>query len=348
MSVTQTRFGTMPDGEEVLCYTITNQSGASASFLTYGAAWQSMLVPDRSGKLRDVVLGYDTLEEYRTQKGYLGAVIGRVANRISNARFTLNGKEYLLFANNNKACLHGGKEGFDKKNWRAVADGDSVVFSLLSPDGDQNFPGSLSVMVTYTLTEDNALSIRYLASADADTIVSLTNHAYFNLAGQGEGTVLGQTLMIDADRFTCIDREIVPTGVIKPVEGSPLDFTTAKPIGRDIESKQENMDAARGYDHNFVLNHKNGGLELACRAEDPQGGVVMETYTDQPGVQLFTAYDFEGRPGKNGKTYGYRPSFCLETQRFADAMAHPDFPSIVLHAGEIFASETVYRFSVAR
>ncbi|HRX58965.1 MAG TPA: aldose epimerase family protein [Eubacteriales bacterium] len=348
MSVTQTRFGTMPDGEEVLCYTITNQSGASASFLTYGAAWQSMLVPDRSGKLRDVVLGYDTLEEYRTQKGYLGAVIGRVANRISNARFTLNGKEYLLFANNNKACLHGGKEGFDKKNWRAVADGDSIVFSLLSPDGDQNFPGSLSVMVTYTLSEDNALSIRYLASTDADTIVSLTNHAYFNLAGQGEGTVLGQTLMIDADRFTCIDREIVPTGVIEPVEGSPLDFTTAKPIGRDIESKQENMDAARGYDHNFVLNHKNGGLELACRAADPQGGVVMETYTDQPGVQLFTAYDFEGRPGKNGKTYGFRPSFCLETQRFADAMAHPDFPSVVLHAGEIFASETVYRFSVAR
>ena len=348
MSVTQTRFGTMPDGEEVLCYTITNQSGARASFLTYGAAWQSMLVPDLGGKLRDVVLGYDTLEEYRTHKNYFGAIVGRVANRISNARFTLNGKEYLLFANNNKACLHGGKEGFDKKNWRAVADGDSIVFSLLSPDGDQNFPGSLSVMVTYTLSEDNALSIRYLASTDADTIVSLTNHAYFNLAGQGEGTVLGQTLMIDADRFTCIDREIVPTGVIEPVEGSPLDFTTAKPIGRDIESRLENMDAARGYDHNFVLNHKNGGLELACRAEDPQGGVVMETYTDQPGVQLFTAYDFEGRPGKNGKTYGFRPSFCLETQRFADAMAHPDFPSIVLHAGEIFASETVYRFSVAR
>lgn len=348
MSVTQTRFGTMPDGEEVLRFTIANQSGASASFLTYGAAWQSMLVPGRGGAMKDVVLGYDTLEAYRTYKGYLGAVVGRVANRISNARFTLGGKEYSLAANNNKACLHGGLKGFDKKNWRAATDGDSVVFSLLSPDGDENFPGNLSVMATYTLTEDNALSIRYLASTDADTIVSLTNHAYFNLAGQGCGTVLGQTLEIDADRFTRIGREIVPTGEIVPVAGTPLDFTRAKPIGQDIDSTLENMDAARGYDHNFVLNHKKGGLEFACRAADPEGGVVMDVYTDQPGVQLFTAYDFEGRPGKSGSTYGFRPSFCLETQHFADAMAHPNFPGIVLHAGEILASETIYRFGAAR
>jgi aldose 1-epimerase len=348
MSVTQDRFGTMPDGEEVLRYTITNNSGASASLLTYGATWQSMLVPDRSGAMRDVVLGYDTLEGYRTNTYYLGAIVGRVANRIGGARFTLNDREYSLFVNHNKACLHGGRIGFDKKNWRATTDDGSVVFSLLSPDGDENFPGNLSVMVTYTLSEDNALAIRYFASTDADTIVNLTNHAYFNLAGQGCGTVLGQTLTIDAERFTHINEEILPTGEIGSVKDGPLDFTAEKPIGLDIDSSLETMDAARGYDHDFILRHQNGGLEFAARAADPEGGIVMETYTDQPGLQFFTPFDFTGMTGKNGKTYGFRPAFCLETQHFADAMAHPDFPSIVLHAGEIFASETVYRFRTLR
>lgn len=348
MSVTETVFGTMPDGEDVLCYTITNRSGASASVITYGAALQSLLVPNRKGDLVDVVLGYDTLEDYRARKNYFGATIGRVGNRIEKAHFTLNGKEYNLFANNGAQCLHGGKIGFDKKNWSSKAEGDSVVLSLVSPDGDEGFPGSLTVTVIYTLTDDNALSIRYYAVSDQDTIVSLTNHSYFNLAGQGVGSVLDQTLMIDADSFTRIDSSIVPNGEIVPVAGTALDFRKAKPIGRDIGATEENMDAARGYDHNFVLNHKKGGLMLAVTAADPKGGVVMETYTDQPGVQLFTAYDFAGMRGKNGAEYGFRPSFCLETQHFANAMAHPNFPSIVLQAGEVLNSETIYHFTTAK
>lgn len=344
MSVTQKPFGTMPGGEETILYTITNRSGASASIASYGATWQAMRVPDRTGDLRDVVLGYDTLDGYRQYKNFLGATIGRVANRIGKARFTLNGREYRLAANNGEACLHGGREGFDKKVWKAAVEEDAVVFSLCSPDGDEGFPGSLSVMVIYSLTEDNALSIRYFAVTDADTIVNLTNHAYFNLGGHVSGTILEQTLQVNAASATRIDERIVPTGEIVPVAGGPLDFRAPKPFGRDIESLLENIGAARGFDHNFVLDHPKGGVEKVARAFDPNGGVWMDVFTDQPGVQLFTPYDFKGMVGKGGVEYGFRPAFCLETQHFADAMAHPEFPSIVLHAGEIYASETIYKF----
>ena len=348
MSVTQQPFGTLPGGEETILYTITNRSGASASIASYGATWQAMRVPDRAGVLRDVVLGYDALEGYCKNARYLGAVIGRVANRIGKARFTLGGKEYRLTANNNEACLHGGREGFDKKVWKAAVEEDAVVFSLFSPDGDENFPGNLSVMVIYSLTEDNALSIRYFAVTDADTIINLTNHAYFNLGGHLSGSVLEQTLQVDAASATRIDEHIVPTGEIVPVAGGPLDFRAAKPIGQDIESTLENMGAARGYDHNFVLDHPNGGVEKIARAFDPRGGIWMDVYTDQPGVQFFTPYDFAGMAAKGGGQYGFRPAYCLETQHFADAMAHPEFPSIVLHAGEVFTSETVYKFGVEK
>lgn len=348
MSVTKSLFGRLPGGEEVFCYTAVNRAGASASFLTYGAAWRSMSVPNKYGAPVDVVLGFDTLEGYLGQTDYIGATIGRVANRIGSARFSLNGTEYALYANDFENCSHGGKTGFDKKNWKASMDGGSVVFTLFSPDGDENFPGNLTVMVIYTLTEENALSIRYLAVTDADTLVSLTNHAYFNLAGQGGGPVLGQTLQIDAEYFTRIDPHILPTGEIVSAAGGPLDFTSEKPIGRDIESHLENMDAARGYDHNFVLNHPNGGVEFAAAAADLRGGIAMDVYTDQPGVQFYTPYDMNAMAGKNGASYGFRPAFCLETQHFADAQAHPDFPSVVLRAGEVLASETVYAFSVKK
>lgn len=344
MSVTKSLFGVLPGGEDVFCYTIENSAGASASFLTYGATWRSMVVPNRSGAPVDVVLGFDTLEGYLGQEDYIGAAIGRVANRIGNARFTLNEKTYELFANDLENCSHGGKVGFDKKNWKAEADGDSVVFSLFSPDGEENFPGNLTVMIVYTLTAENALSIRYSAVTDADTIVNLTNHAYFNLAGQGADTILNQTLAIDAESFTRIDSHILPTGEIASVAGGPLDFTKAKPIGRDLTSCAENMDAARGYDHNFVLRHPNGGVELVAAALDPKGGIGMDVYTDQPGVQLFTPYDMGAMPGKGGAEYGFRPAFCLETQHFADATSHPDFPSIVLRAGNVLQTETVYAF----
>lgn len=347
MSVTVSEIGHLPSGEAVLRYTITNQQGASASLLNYGAIWQTMFVPNREGKLVDVVLGYDTVEDYQKNTMYLGATIGRVGNRIKNARFTLNGVEYKLAANNGAACLHGGIVGFDKKLWQAQIDGDSVFFSLTSPDGEEGFPGTLSVVVIYTLDDDNALSIRYLINSDQDTIQNMTNHAYFNLAGQ-QATVLEQLLQIDANQCTRIDKDVLPTGEIVSVRGTPLDFTRAKPIGRDIAAKGELVDVIGGYDHNFVLNRKTNGVEKIATALDPVGGIAMDVYTDQPGVQLFTPPDFSYMTGKGGVQYGKYPAFCLETQHFADAMNNPQFPSIVLHAGEIFSSETVYRFRVEK
>lgn len=348
MSVSVSEIGKLPSGEAVLRYTITNASGANASLLNYGAIWQTMFVPNRNGELVDVVLGYDTVEDYQKNHMYLGATVGRVANRIKHARFALNGKEYALTANLNGHCLHGGVVGFDKKIWKAEVDGDSVVFTLTSPDGDEHFPGELSVAVIYSLSEDNALSIRYLLNSDADTIQNMTNHAYFNLAGQGTESVLEQTLWIDANRSTQIDREVLPTGEIISVFGTPLDFTKPKPIGKDIAAKAELIDAIGGFDHNFVLNHKEGELAKIATAIDPKGGVAMDVYTDQPGVQLFTPPDFTYMTGKNGVRYGKYPAFCLETQHFANAMDNPGFPSIVLRAGEVFSSETVYQFRVER
>ena len=347
MSVTVSEFGRLPSGEAVLRYTITNKNGASASLLNYGATWQTMFVPNRKGELVDVVLGYDTVEDYQKNFMYLGATIGRVGNRIKNARFTLNGVEYKLAANNGSSCLHGGVVGYDKKIWQAQVDGDAVFFSLTSPDGDEGFPGALSIVVIYSLDEENALSIQYLINSDQDTIQNMTNHAYFNLAGQ-QSTVLEQTLQIFADKFTRIDEATVPTGEIVPVFGTPLDFTKAKPIGRDINAKVEHIDTAGGFDHNFVLHQKTNGVERIATVVDPIGGIAMDVYTDQPGVQLFTPPDFSYMTGKGGVKYGPRPAFCLETQHFADAMNHPNFPSIILRAGEIFSSETIYRFRVEK
>ncbi len=347
MSVTKAPFGRTPDGEEIFVYSITNASGASCSLLDYGATWHSMHVPNRNGVLVDVVLGFETLEEYRNQEWYIGATIGRVANRIGGAHFSLNGEEHSLFANDSGNCSHGGKIGFDKRHWKATVEEQTVVFSRFSPDGEEGFPGNLSAMVTYTLTEDNALSIRYFAVSDRDTLCSMTNHAYFNLAGQGSGSVLGQTLSIDADQFTCIDPTILPTGEIEFVESTPLDFRAAKTIGRDIASRECLMDAALGYDHNFVLNHPQGGVELVARAVDPAGGIGMDVLTDQPGIQLFTPYDMCGLSGKGGAVYHDRAGFCLETQHFANAMRNMHFPSIVLKAGDLYTTETIYRFTVA-
>lgn len=348
MSVSISEFGRLPSGEQVYRYTITNASGASASLLNYGAIWQTMFVPNRKGELVDVVLGYDTLEEYQQNHMYLGATIGRVANRIKNARFTLNGVEYRLAANNGTSCLHGGAVGFDRKMWDAHVDGDSVLFSLVSPDGDEGFPGALSVAVVYSLDEDNALSILYMLNSDADTIQNMTNHAYFNLAGHAGGTILGQTLQIEASRGTKVDKNLIPTGEIAPLSGTPLDFSRAKPIGRDIAAKAELIDVFGGFDHNFVCNHPKGGIERIATAADPADGIAMDVYTDQPGVQLFTPPDFSYMKGKGGVQYGPFPAFCLETQHFASAMEFSHFPSVVLRAGEVFSSETIYQFRVEK
>ena len=347
MSVTVSEIGRLSSGEAVHRYTITNRHGASASLLNYGATWQTMFVPNRKGELVDVVLGYDTVEDYQKNTMYLGCTVGRVANRIRDARFTLGGVAYKLNANLGDCCLHGGNIGFDKKIWQAQIDGDSVIFTLTSPDGDEGFPGTLSVAVIYALSEDNALSIRYMLNSDQDTIQNMTNHAYFNLAGQ-QATVLEQTLWINASRTTRIDKDVTPTGEIVPVRGTPLDFTQAKPIGRDIKAKGELVDVIGGYDHNFVIDRKGSDVEKIATAIDPIGGIAMDVYTDQPGVQLFTPPDFSYMTGKGGVKYGPYPAFCLETQHFADAMNHPHFPSIVLHAGEVFSSETVYLFRVEK
>lgn len=344
MCVTQSFFAHMPDGEEITLFTITNTSGASCTLLSYGATWRSMLLPNRAGELVDVVLGFDSLEGYSTQEWYIGATIGRVANRIGGAHFCLNGTDYDLSPNDCGNCSHGGMLGFDKRNWKAAVEGNSVVFSRYSPDGEEHFPGNLSAMVVYSLSEDNALSIRYFAISDQDTLCSLTNHAYFNLAGQGNGDVLEQELWINAEEFTRIDATILPTGEIVPVAGTPFDFRTPKPIGLEIDSKAERMDAALGYDHNFVLTHPLGGVEVVASAYSPASGIRMDVLTDQPGVQLFTPPDLGGMPGKGGAVYGVRPGFCLETQHYANAMEHTHFPSIVLRAGDLYTSETIYRF----
>jgi len=347
MIISKSLFGRMCDYEEVFLYTITNESGASCALISYGATLQSMRVPNRAGDPIDVVLGFDTLDGYVNQEWYIGATIGRVANRIGSARFTLNGMEYVLFVNDCGNCSHGGKIGFDKRNWKATIEGNSVVFSLYSPDGEENFPGNLSAMVVYSLSENNALSIRYFAVSDQDTLCSLTNHSYFNLAGHNSGAVLKQRLQIDADAFTPVDNSILPTGEIIPVAGTPLDFRKSKPIGQEIDSRLENMDVALGYDHNFVLNHPNGGVELVSSAVDPVGGIMMNVYTDQPGIQFFTPFDMCVLAGKEGANYGIRAGFCLETQHFANAMEHEYFPSIVLKADEIYTTETVYAFDIA-
>lgn len=344
MRVTKTRFGTISRGEEVSLFTITNSSDASCSLLSYGATWRSMLVPNRANEPVDVVLGFDTLEEYIHQDWYIGATIGRVANRIGGARFSLNGKEYALYPNDCGNCSHGGKVGFDRRNWRGAIEENAVVFSLESPDGEENFPGTLHVSVRYTLGEDNALSIRYHATSDQDTLCNLTNHAYFNLAGQGAGDVLSQLLRIDAEAFTRIDANMLPTGEIARVAETPLDFRAFKPIGREIGSDSERMREAQGYDHNFVLRHPRGGLEPVAEVYDPAGGIGMEVLTDQPGIQLFTPFDLGGLSGKSGASYGARAGFCLETQHFANATQHAHFPSILLRAGESYSSETIYRY----
>ena len=344
MSVTKTRFGTMPSGEEVVLFTLANPSGASCSLLSYGATWRSMTVPNRANEPVDVVLGFDTLEEYTSQEWYIGATIGRVANRIGGAQFVLNDNIYHLCPNDCGNCSHGGKVGFDKRVWRAIAQENTVLFFLESPDGEENFPGTLRVSVRYTLREDNALIIRYHAISSQDTLCNLTNHAYFNLAGQGAGNVLGQLLRIDAEAFTRIDANMLPTGEIARVAGTPLDFRAFKPIGRDIDADCERMREAQGYDHNFVLRRHGKGVELVAEAYDPIGGIALDVLTDQPGVQLFTPFNLYGIAGKSGATYGARAGFCLETQHFANATQHAHFPSIVLHAGELYSSETIYHF----
>ena len=343
-------FGKMPDSNPVEVYTLTNSHGLEARIMNFGGIVLSLRVPDRNGKLDDVVLGFDSLEPYLTNDPHFGSIIGRYANRIANGKFTLDGVEYTLPKNNGPNTLHGGVKGFDKVLWQAEPseseNGVALVLRYNSKNGEEGFPGNLKTKVTYTLTDSDELAIDYEATTDKATPVNLTSHGYFNLAGQGTGDVLAHELLINAERFTPVDKNLIPTGELRPLQGTPLDFTKATPIGARINDNYEQLVLARGYDHNFVINRKESGLELAARVHEPSTGRVLEIYTTEPGVQFYSANFLDGTlTGKQGRVYKQHYAFCLETQHFPDSPNHPSFPSTILKPGQTYHSRTVYKFS---
>lgn len=350
MGYTKTELGTLDMGAAVYRYTLTNKNGVSASFTDLGGIWLTMLVPDREGRLADVVLGADRVPVLLNNPGHMGEPVGRNANRIAGGRFTLNGVTYVLAQNNGVNNLHSGLDYYRNRIYDTSVEetdgGTKITFSLFSPDGDQGYPGNAEVAVSYTLTEDNSVKIDYRMTADADTIANFTNHAYFNLAGHDSGDVLKQQLWLDADAFTPADETSIPTGEIRPVKGTPFDFTVMKPIGRDIHADYEQTKMTGGYDHNLCLNHEKGKLSLVARAWDEKSGRTMEVCTDLPAVQLYTANSLETDQGKGGASYGPYSGFCLETQYVPDAVNQPKFDSPVLKAGDTYASTTIYKFGV--
>ncbi|MBS1866073.1 MAG: galactose mutarotase [Acidobacteria bacterium] len=344
-------FGTTPDGKTADLYTLTNKNGMQVAITNYGGAIVSIIVPDKNGKLGDVVLGYDTLDGYVTDKNYFGALIGRYGNRIGNAQFKIDGITYTLAKNNGKNSLHGGIKGFNKALWDAKdisRNGEPALeLKYTSKDGEEGFPGNLSVTVVYTLTNKNELKIDYSATTDKKTVVNLTNHSYFNLSGPGSGDILKSVLRVNADKFTPVDSDLIPTGELKSVAGTPFDFREPTEIGARIDSDDEQLKLGKGYDHNFVLNkEKPAGLSLAARVEDPASGRVLEVWTTEPGVQFYTANFLDGSVhGKGGIAYGKRTAFCLETQHFPDSPNKPSFPSVLLSPGQKYHTTTVYKFA---
>jgi len=341
-------FGVMPDGTPVERLTL-RRGEVSCEIITYGGAVRSLAVPDRDGRPVDVALGFDTLEDYRNQDKYLGALVGRYANRIGGASFPLNGKTYPLAANNGANHLHGGLAGFSMRVWTVEAlSGSTVTLSLFSPDGEEGYPGGLSVRVAYALTGDG-LSIGYEAESDADTLCNLTNHTYFNLSGHDSGPVLDQEVQLLASAYTPADAGSIPTGELAPVEGTPMDLREMRPIGAGIDAGFEQLRLAGGYDHNWVIDGSAGTLRPAARAYSPKTGIRLEALTTQPGIQFYTGNFLGGCPrGKDGTPYNDRWGFCLETQNFPDAPHHGNFPSAVLRAGEKYSQKTVFRFRVGR
>ena len=346
MSIKTEPFGQTPDGQDVGLVTMTNPNGIEARIITFGGILVSMKVPDRNGKSGDIVLGFDKLDGYTNEHPYFGALIGRYGNRIGAGKFTLDGVEYKLATNNEANHLHGGVKGFDKVVWKieqAKAEGNEAILKLsyLSKDGEEGYPGNLKCIVTYTLTADNELKLHYEATTDKATVLNLTNHSYWNLAGQGTGDVLGHELMLNADRYTPVDEGLIPTGELKSVKDSPMDFTKAMTIGSRI--KQVDIG---GYDHNFALDGKTGQMKLCAGVYEPTSGRTMEIRTTEPGVQFYTGNFLDGTlTGKGGKVYQKHYAFCLETQHFPDSPNKPDFPSVVLRPGEKYDITTIHKFS---
>jgi aldose 1-epimerase len=342
-------FGKMPDGQEVHLYTLTNSNGMQVAITNYGARIVSILAPDRNGMMADVVLGFDNLPDYVKYNTYFGALVGRYANRIGGAKFTLDGKVYHLPVNNGPNSLHGGIKGFDKRFWTAEevqGDEPSLAMTYPSKDGEEGYPGNLQAKVDYTLTKDNSLKIEYSATTDKDTVINLTNHSYFNLAGEGNGDILKQVLMINSSKITPVDANQIPTGKIMDVTGTPFDFRKPTPIGARINEDNPQLKIGKGYDINYIIDRKGPGLELAARAYDPESGRDLEVYTTEPGVQFYSGNFLDGSVhGKGGKAYASRSAFCLETQHYPDSPNHPDFPTTELKPGQTFNQVTVFKFT---
>jgi aldose 1-epimerase len=349
--VTSVRFGTMADGTTVDAYTLKNAAGMEVTAIGYGGIITSLKVPDRTGTVGDVVLGFDHLEGYLKGHPFFGAIVGRYGNRIGGATFTLDGQTYTLAKNNGPNHLHGGVKGFDKVLWKmaAIAGQNAIELTRTSPDGEEGYPGNLAVKVTYTLTDRNELIVDYEATTDKATPVNLTQHSYFNLAGEGSGDILGHELTINADRYTPVDATLIPTGEIASVEGTPFDFRQSTAIGARINADHPQLKAGGGYDHNWVLNRSGEGLQLAARVVEPKSGRTLEVRTLEPGVQFYAGNFLDGSiTGKGGHVYGHRTGFCLETQHYPDSPNKPNFPSTILQPGQQYKTRTVFTFGVAR
>jgi len=339
-----------PEGQPQTCLvTLTNASGMEVCLTNFGARIVSIMVPDKNGEFKDVVLGFDNINDYMTIPSNFGATVGRYANRIAGGRMVLDGKEYNFFKNNRDVnCLHGGKIGWDSTIFDLVeADSNHARFCLVSPDGNEGFPGTVTVYMTFTLRDDNSLDLHYEASTDAPTVLSMTNHSYFNLSGDPQNTVLDNTLFIDADNCTPTDEFQIPTGKIVPVAGTPFDFTVAKVVGDEIDADNEQLRIGSGWDHNWVLNHPGDLTNLAAECICPSTGIVLDVYTDQPGLQIYSGNFLDGSiNGKHGIPYQRRTAICLESQHYPDSPNHPEFPSTVLRPGEKYDTHTVFAFRV--
>jgi aldose 1-epimerase len=349
-TVTETPFGALEDGGKVTLYTLTNASGAEVKIINYGAIVVSLTVPDRQGKPRDVVLGYDDLAGYVKDKDFFGATVGRYGNRIAAGKFTLDGKSYQLDVNNGPNHLHGGAHGFYKKLWKAEPikgkDGPGVKLTYVSKDGEEGYPGAVTLIVTYTLTRENGLRIDYRGTTDKPTILNPTHHSYFNLSGDPTRTILDEELTIDADKTTPVGAGLIPTGKLADVAGTPMDFRKATKIGARVDAKDAQLDLGKGYDHNWALTHPNKKMRKAAELYDPTSGIVMQVVTDQPGLQFYSGNFLNGTiHGKKGIAYKHRTALCLEAQLFPDAPNHPNFPSAVLRPGQHYTQTTVYQFS---
>jgi aldose 1-epimerase len=345
--ITQAPFGLTPDGSPVEIFTLRKPGGIEARICNYGGILVSLKAPDRDGHLGDVVLGYDHFDGYLALSPYFGALVGRYANRIAQGTFPLEGVTYTLAVNNGPNSLHGGRKGFDKMIWQATqsCSGASPMLSLnyLSKDGEEGYPGDLSVKAIYSLTDDDGLRLDFTATTDKTTIVNLSQHTYFNLAGKGD--VLGHLLEIDADRFTPVDGTLIPTGELRPVAGTPFDFRQPTTIGLRIGQADEQLKHGHGYDHNFVLNHPMGRLDVVARVSEPVTGRVLEVSTTQPGLQFYSGNFLNGAiTGKGGQVYHKHAGFCLEAQHFPDSPNHPAFPSVTLKPGEVYRNTIIYRF----